>query len=69
MTAEAARNIKELMIDGTEIDKAVEAGAREAIRIHKLAGLPLVVWRNGRVEKVPPDFFDHLLGDDLVKQS
>ena len=35
--------------------RALRAGVREAIRRHKQAGCPMVIWRDGHVVKVPPE--------------
>lgn len=41
--------------EGTLIDEAMNAAAQEAVRLHKEKGLPMAVWRNGKVEWVPAD--------------
>jgi len=41
--------------DGTEIDQAIQRGINEALRKHKAAGKPIVVWRDGKVVWVPAD--------------
>ncbi len=35
------------------IDKGVRAGVKQALSDHKKAGIPIVVWENGRVKKIP----------------
>ena len=35
--------------EGTPIDEALEAGVREALRRHKQAGKPIVVWQDGKI--------------------
>ena len=42
---------------GTPIDDAMQAAFQEAVRQHHRAGLPLVVWRNGKIEHVPAEQF------------
>jgi len=37
------------------MEKALRMAARKAVEEHRRTGNPLVVWRNGRVEKVSPD--------------
>lgn len=49
------KTIGEIILDGTLIDKAMRQAAREAIRRHKIEGLLVPVWRNGRTEMVDPD--------------
>lgn len=41
--------------EGDLIDEAIEEAARDAAIQHKRAGLPLVVWRRGRVAYIPPE--------------
>lgn len=41
--------------EGVEIDRALERAQRDAIRQHKRAGVPLVIWKDGRVVHVPPE--------------
>ena len=44
--------------EGTSIDEAMQEAARAAARLHKRLGLPLVVWRDGRVVHIPPEEID-----------
>jgi len=37
------------------VTEALRAAARDAIEIHRRAGLPLAVWRDGQVALVPAD--------------
>ena len=48
-------DIGEIIAEGTLIDAALEEGAREALRRHQQAALPLATWRNGKVAWVPAD--------------
>lgn len=41
--------------DVPRITRALQQAVREALWQHKIAGDPIVVWRDGRVEWVPPD--------------
>jgi hypothetical protein len=41
--------------EGVEIDRALERAQREAIRRHRRAGVPLVIWKDGRVVHVAPE--------------
>jgi hypothetical protein len=41
--------------EGTQIDQAIERGAREARLKHKQLGVPLVVWQDGKVVEIPPE--------------
>jgi len=48
-------DIAKLFQEGTQIDAAVERAAREARLRHKQLGVPLVVWREGKVVEIPPE--------------
>ena len=45
----------ERVADLPRIARALRLAVREALRNHKLAGNPVAVWRNGRVEWIPPE--------------
>ena len=55
MANEQERDISKLFDQGTAIAQAMNAAAREAVLQHKQKGLPLVVWRDGKVVWIPPD--------------
>jgi hypothetical protein len=42
------KDIDAIFRAGTPIDRAIAAGARDAIRRHKQAGVPMVIWRDGK---------------------
>jgi len=44
--------------EGVLIDEAIDEAGRDAAILHKRLGLPLVIWRNGRVTHVPPEEID-----------
>jgi hypothetical protein len=48
------RSVDELMDEGTLVDAALRRAARDALRRHKLAGVPIAVWRDGRTVEIPP---------------
>ncbi len=48
-------DIEAIFEDGTAIDEAMNEAVQEAVLQHLHAGLPLIVWRNGRVEEVAPE--------------
>ena len=48
MKAEQPKDIEKLLREGTVIDRAMRAAAREAIRRHKQAGVPVALWKNGK---------------------
>jgi hypothetical protein len=60
MSRPPARDIAKIFREGTLIDKALERAAHEAMLAHKRAGVPLVVWKDGKVVHVSPDEFARL---------
>lgn len=44
--------------DGAAIDRAIIAARRRVIRRHRQLGIPLVIWRDGRVIEVAPESVD-----------
>jgi hypothetical protein len=48
-------NIPEILKDRPRVQKALRDGVQEAIRIHKLMGVPIVVWKDGKVVEIPPE--------------
>ena len=63
MTRTDSVDIDRLFREGTEIDAAMNAAVREAVLQHKRKGLPLVVWRDGKVAWIRPEEID--LGPDF----
>ena len=57
MSRPLRRDIAKIFREGTLIDKALERAAHEAMLAHKRAGVPLVVWKDGKVAHVDPDEF------------
>jgi len=49
------KDIAQIFEEGTLIDEALAQGAQEALRIHKQAGLPIVVWENGKTVWIPAE--------------
>ena len=41
--------------EGTPVDQAIEEAVREALKLHKRAGNPIVVWRNGEMHWIQPE--------------
>jgi hypothetical protein len=60
---EEARHVGRLLGDRAVLQAALRDGAREALRVHREAGLPLAIWRDGRTEWVSPEEFERLLSD------
>lgn len=44
-----------LLAEAEAIEAAVQAAVREALLQHKRAGNPVVGWRDGKIEWVPPE--------------
>jgi hypothetical protein len=58
MASEQKRDIAKLFDDGTAIVQAMNSAAREAVLQHKREGLPIVVWRDGKVAWISPEGID-----------
>lgn len=55
MKTEAPKDVNRIFVeDGHLIDEALKQGVREAVRRHKEAGLPVVVYRGGKAVWVMP---------------
>jgi hypothetical protein len=48
------KDIDAIFADGRAIDLAIEEGRRRAALKHKLLGLPMALWIDGRVQWVDP---------------
>lgn len=55
MNRRPSRDIERSIRDGTVIDRAIVAARGRVIRRHRLLGVPLVIWRGGRVVEVSPE--------------
>jgi hypothetical protein len=44
-----------MMLDGTEIDEALQRAVREALLRHKKLGNSIAVWEDGKVVIIPPE--------------
>jgi hypothetical protein len=55
-----------LLAYSEDIQAAVRRAVRHALRMHKRAGNPIAVWRDGRVVIIPPE---EILVDDEPKQD
>ena len=53
---EPARDlVAERFTDGTLMDEAMKKAVAEAVLRHRQLGLPIVVWRDGKVVWIPPE--------------
>ena len=50
--------------DIPRILRALRLAVREALQEHKRAGNPVAIWRNGRVEWVPPEEIPEWSGEE-----
>jgi hypothetical protein len=57
------RDIGALLEDRSVLDRAMKAAAADAVRRHRQAGVPMAMWRDGRVVHVSP-FEVRLPGED-----
>ena len=48
MSTDLQKSIGDVFREGTLIDRALDAAAREAIVRHKQSGQPIPVWRDGK---------------------
>jgi hypothetical protein len=55
MKRKSDKDIGKIFAEGTLIDEAMQRGVREAIRQHRLAGVPMVIWRDGRIMHIPAE--------------
>ncbi len=52
------KSITEIFEEGTLIDRALRKAVREALLLHKRMGHSIVVWKDGRIRRIPPDKID-----------
>lgn len=52
MARNKLRRIEDAFLKGAPIDEALRRAAQKAILQHKQAGLPLVIWRDGKAVAV-----------------
>jgi len=48
-------DIGEILADTERVTEAVRQAGREARLRHKQAGVPIVVWQDGKVVEIPPE--------------
>ena len=58
MSHQPARDIGRIFREGIAIDQAIVAARRRVILRHRQLGIPLVIWRDGRVVEISPDSVD-----------
>lgn len=55
MATEGQKDILRLFREGKPIDDAMNAAVREVVLRHKQLGMPLVVWRDGKIVWIRPE--------------
>ncbi|MGH9424764.1 MAG: hypothetical protein ACRD2L_00425 [Terriglobia bacterium] len=55
MTEDELDPIDSAFTEGAPIDQAIGEAVREALKHHKRAGNPIVVWRNGEMLWIQPE--------------
>lgn len=55
MGAQYRDKIEEALADRERLTEALAAGVREALRKHKQAGNPIVIWRDGKMVWLTPE--------------
>jgi len=51
----STKDIAAIVRDGAAIDRAIELAGYRVVRRHRQLGVPLVIWRDGRVVEVPAE--------------
>ena len=49
------KDIDKIFREGTLIDEAMNLAVRDAVQLHKEKGLPMVVWRDGKILWISPE--------------
>ncbi len=49
------KDLDRIFHDGTAIDAALQQAYREAVRLHRMHGVPMVFWENGKIVEIPAD--------------
>lgn len=55
MSENAKPDMQSILMHSPTVDAAIRQAHREAIRQHRMANLPMVVWRDGAIVWIPPD--------------
>ena len=60
--ADPPRDLLTILRDGVLVERALQKAARQAIHEHKKEGLPLAMWRDGKVVWVPAEELEAQVG-------
>ena len=55
MKSNSQPDIDRIFEEGTLVDRAFDRAIRAALKMHKRAGNPVPIWKDGRVVWIPPD--------------
>ena len=55
MIEKTSNVMRSILTHEPSIDEAMRQSHREAIRQHRMANLPMVVWRDGKIVWIPAD--------------
>ncbi len=55
MTNNTPTDMQSILTDRISMEQAFRQARREAVRQHRMANLPMVVWRDGAIVWIPPD--------------
>ena len=55
MNDQVKPDMESILTAQSAMDQAFRQAHREAIRQHRMANLPMVVWRDGAIVWIPPD--------------
>jgi hypothetical protein len=61
--------IADILKDEARIQAAMNRGVKAAIETHRQAGVPLVVWREGRVVYLDPTTLEEVPADDVSQTN
>ncbi|MDR1044153.1 MAG: hypothetical protein LBP33_03420 [Candidatus Adiutrix sp.] len=62
-------DIDDLIINDEPITEAIRQGAREAMKRHIMAGVPMASWADGKVVEIQPDELMKMLKEGDVAGS
>lgn len=61
--SEENQPLRERIVDGARIDRALREGVRKALLRHHKLGEAVAVWKDGRVATIPPEDIPREIGD------
>ena len=55
MSRDAEIDVQKKLEDRPRVQNALRKAVQHAIRFHKIMGVPIVVWEDGKVVEIPPE--------------